>query len=84
MILLHVLSFLFLPFPVNMQAIKMETEKLRGAEEADYNLMEKIIERRLRRDSTDNRAESLDELAVKSVMESEMTFEPGTAYNGEF
>ena len=67
-----------------MQAIKMETEKLRGAEEADYNLMEKIIERRLRRDSTNNRAESLDELAVKSVMESEMTFEPRTAYNGEF
>ena len=32
----------------------METEKLRGAEEADYNLMEKIIERRLRRDSTTN------------------------------
>ena len=84
MILLHVLSFLFSPFLENMQAIKMETEKLRGAEEADYNLMEKIIERRLRRDSTNNRAESLDELAVKSVMESEMTFEPGTAYNGEF
>ena len=60
----------------------METEKLRGAEEADYNLMERIIERRLRRDST-NRAESLDELAVKSVMESEHTFEPRASDNGE-
>ena len=58
----------------------METEKLRGAEEADYNLMERIIERRLRRDSsTNNKAESLDELAVKSVMDSEMTFEPRTS-----
>lgn len=67
--------------PQPLQAIKMETEKLRGAEEADYNLMEKIIERRLRRDDSKFGAESLDELAVKSVMESEMTFEQRTSDN---
>jgi hypothetical protein len=53
-----------------LQAIKIESETLRGAEEADYNLMERIIERRLRKDKSTMKG-SMDELAVRSIMASE-------------
>ena len=49
-----------------LPAIKIEAEALHDAEETDYNLMETLIERRLRRDSHNLQA-SLEELVTKSI-----------------
>ena len=46
--------------------IQIEAECLHDAEETDYNLMEKLIERRLRRDSHNLHA-SLEDLVAKSI-----------------
>ncbi|XP_059081116.1 transient receptor potential cation channel trpm-like isoform X3 [Tigriopus californicus] len=46
--------------------IKIETDNLRDAEEVDYILMESLINRRLRRDSTNLQA-SLEDLVTKSI-----------------
>ena len=47
-------------------AIQVESENLRDAEEADFLLMESLIQRRLRRDSHNLQA-SLEELVTKSI-----------------
>merc|ERR1712001_123220 len=52
----------------NMPAIQIETECLHDAEEADYELMETIIDNRLRRDSTNLQA-SFEDLAIRSIIE---------------
>ena len=46
----------------------IETECLHDAEEADYELMETIIDNRLRRDSTNLQA-SFEDLAIRSIIE---------------
>ena len=46
----------------------VETECLHDAEEADYELMETIIDNRLRRDSTNLQA-SFEDLAIRSIIE---------------
>ena len=48
--------------------IFIETECLHDAEEADYELMETIIDNRLRRDSTNLQA-SFEDLAIRSIIE---------------
>ncbi len=66
--------------PEPLPAVQIESEQLRDAEEADYNLMERLIERRLKKEQqtgdgltaapkADSPREiaSLDELAVKSL-----------------
>ena len=50
----------------DIPAIEIETKCLHDAEEMDYNLMENLIEKRLRRDSH-NLAASLEELVTKSI-----------------
>ena len=49
-------------------AILIETECLHDAEEADYELMETIIHKRLRRDSTNLHA-SFEDLVNKSIID---------------
>lgn len=51
-------------------AIKIESETLHDAEETDYNLMESLINRRLRRDSHNLQA-SLEDLVTKSIRDDE-------------
>ena len=66
------LSFNLLIFPLYFDFtnifIFIETECLHDAEEADYELMETIIDNRLRRDSTNLQA-SFEDLAIRSIIE---------------
>ncbi len=52
--------------PAQPPAVRMQAETLHDAEETDFNLMESLIERRLRRDSHNLQA-SLEELVTKSI-----------------
>ena len=52
--------------PQDNPKIQMEADCLHDAEETDYNLMEKLIERRLRRNSHNLHA-SLEDLETKSI-----------------
>ena len=56
----------------DLPAIEIEAKCLHDAEETDYNLMETIIEQRLRRDSH-NLAVSLEELVTKSIRDESST-----------
>ena len=56
----------------DIPAIEIEAKCLLDAEETDYNLMETLIEQRLRRDST-NLAASLEELVAKSIRDESST-----------
>jgi len=56
----------------DIPAIEIEAKCLLDAEETDYNLMETLIEQRLRRDST-NLAASLEELVAKSIKDESST-----------
>jgi hypothetical protein len=49
-------------------AVQVEADMLKDAEDDDYNLFETVIERRLRRDST-NFHSSMEELMTKSIRE---------------
>lgn len=49
-------------------AVQVEADMLKDAEDDDYNLFETVIERRLRRDST-NFHSSMEELMIKSIRE---------------
>ena len=56
----------------DIPAIEIETKFLHDAEEMDYDLMENLIEKRLRRDSH-NLAASLEELVTKSIRDESST-----------
>ena len=56
----------------DMPAIEIEAKCLHDAEETDYNLMETLIEQRLRRDSH-NLAASLEDLVTKSIRDESST-----------
>eukprot|EP00092_Neocalanus_flemingeri_P021755 GFUD01023599.1.p1 GENE.GFUD01023599.1~~GFUD01023599.1.p1 ORF type:complete len:1565 (-),score=309.61 GFUD01023599.1:400-5094(-) len=49
-----------------LPAVQVEADMLKDAEDDDYNLFESVIERRLRRDST-NLHSSMEELITKSI-----------------
>ena len=56
----------------DIPAIEIENKCLHDAEEMDYDLMENLIEKRLRRDSH-NLAASLEELVTKSIRDESST-----------
>ncbi len=58
--------------PPQPPSIKIEVDTLHDAEETDYNLLESLIERRLRRDSHNLQA-SLEELITKSIQDTSST-----------
>ena len=66
------------PTPPPPPAIMIQTETLHDAEEADFNLMESLIERRLRRDSHNLQA-SLEELVTKSIRDAASSDESAEA-----
>ncbi len=63
-------------------AIKIEVETLHDAEETDFNLMETLIEKRLRRDSHNLEA-SLEDLVTKSILDTSSTTTGGEAHAPE-